>query len=30
MLERQFDPLPAERVAALAQQLIRGLVPQRG
>jgi AcrR family transcriptional regulator len=30
MLERQFDPLPTERVAALAQQLIRGLVPQRG
>jgi len=30
MLERQFDPLPAERVAALARQMIRGLVPRQG
>lgn len=29
MLERQFDPLPGERVAALARQMIRGLVPGR-
>jgi AcrR family transcriptional regulator len=27
MLERQLDPLPPERVAALARQLVHGLLP---
>jgi AcrR family transcriptional regulator len=30
MLERQLDPLPPQRVAAMARQLIHGLVPQGG